>query len=401
MSIDFVSNITNNHSKRLISLIHSSDEIWIATAFLKTSGLNLLLPAIKQHLVANKSLYIIAGQNFALTEPAALHTLRELFRNNPNAKLFLANANNPGEVFHPKLFMFRKNDDCIIVSGSANLTAGGLQNNIECSLLIKAKENDVVSKDVLSFMKILISEKYSKEASLLVIKQYETFYNKQKQHNRQSTAIPELSKSQRSFNYNTLYYYFKKYDNTERETTYKNKTNDYAKARRVLNEIADHRHLNKVIFAALLDKLVGSAEESRLWHSGSLFRLRRKVYPYHQQFQRLVKYIKNHANNEASLLFAKAKKIVDKIEGAGPNYITEIMMTYNSDDYANMNSNPLTVLRKKGGLNIKASSASYDGTDYKEYCEIIKDISKHLGLRNMLEADSFFNDIYWRLKKLL
>jgi hypothetical protein len=63
-----------------------------------------------------------------------------------------------------------------------------------------------------------------------------------------------------------------------------------------------------------------------------------------------------------------------------------------------MNKNPITVLRREGGVNIKASSSSYSGSDYKEYCNLIKEISLKLELQNMLEADSFFNEIYWKIK---
>lgn len=65
----------------------------------------------------------------------------------------------------------------------------------------------------------------------------------------------------------------------------------------------------------------------------------------------------------------------------------------------NMNRNPITVLKLEGGVNLKAHSSSFTSGDYAEYCELIKEISLKLGLRNMLEADTFFNEIYWKLDK--
>ena len=97
-------------------------------------------------------------------------------------------------------------------------------------------------------------------------------------------------------------------------------------------------------------------------------------------------------------MFENAKIKVNLIEGAAVNYITEIMMTYNNNDFANMNKNPLTVLREEGGVNLKAHSSSFKGVDYAEYCELIEEISTKLGLNDMLEADSFFNEIYWKIK---
>jgi hypothetical protein len=89
---------------------------------------------------------------------------------------------------------------------------------------------------------------------------------------------------------------------------------------------------------------------------------------------------------------------VSGIDGAAVNYVTEIMMTYNNRDFANMNRNPITVLKQEAGANIKAHSSSFTSDEYQEYCTLIKEISGELGLKNMLEADSYFNDIYWKIK---
>jgi hypothetical protein len=71
------------------------------------------------------------------------------------------------------------------------------------------------------------------------------------------------------------------------------------------------------------------------------------------------------------------------------------MMTYNRKQFANLNKNPLYSLKVHGGANIKSTAAAYTGADYQEYCEIVKEISNTFGLKDMLEADSFFNNIYW------
>ncbi len=396
MSVQFISNNNQNHFTQLNELIQSADEVWMATAFLKQSGLTKLLLAIKKHVESKKDIHIIAGQNFGLTEPKALIELHKLFQNSNNAKVYLAHANKPTEVFHPKLYLFRKNDDFTILSGSANLTEGGLQSNVECSLLIKANRNDSVWKETLLFFNKILSPEFSQEATYDVIKQYESYYEQQKQLNHQAKAIPTRTKTQINFSQD-LIKLFKEYDNKERDKIFKNKTANYLEAKKVLNAIADHPKLTQSIFEELLDKLVGSSEEDNLWHSGSLYRLRRKVYPYYKEFQTLVKYIREQSNSSAASVFSMAKSMIDNIEGAGPNYIAEIMMTYNPDNFANLNKNPLTVLREKGGLNLKATSVAYNGIDYQEYCNVVKDISKKVGIRNMLEADSFFNFIYWNL----
>ncbi|MDI9339116.1 MAG: phospholipase D-like domain-containing protein [Sediminibacterium sp.] len=390
-------NKSDNHLTVLTDNLKLYDEAFFAVAFLKISGLNKLIQTIKEFLKSGGQITIIAGQNFALTEPEALHTLRKLFLTYPTSKLYLAKANSANSVFHPKLYLFKSKNDCCIISGSANITEGGLTNNKETSLIADCNDTDAIWNEAKKYFDTLVSADTSDEATLLVIKQYETFYEQQKQHNKKAKPIPTKTKSQLAFDYNNLLKHFQKFDNATRQENFKDKLYNYREAKKVLDEIADNSRLTQKQFEPLLDTLVGSKEEYNLWHSGSLFRLRRSVYPYYKEFRDLVKYIRENKSLSATVVFENAKEKVKMIEGAAVNYITEIMMTYNPKDFANMNKNPITVLRQEGGVNIKASSSSFTGVDYEEYCDLVKEISSKLGLQNMLEADSFFNDIYWKI----
>lgn len=400
MEINLISNRKRtNHLKLISDIVKSADEIWIATAFLKISGLKEILPSLKKAVSAGASINIIAGQHFALTEPEALFTLKKLFDNNTSANLYLAYANRKDEVFHPKIYLCRKNRTFTLITGSSNITGGGLSNNIEVSSEIKANVNDKIWKETLQFFNYLISDEVSEEATLLAIKRYKSFYDKQKVHNNNSKAVPERLPTHLPFNYKNLLEQLKKYAPSNRDEDYKWKMKAYKEARKVLNEIADNDKLSKKEFSELLDSLVGRAGHESLWHSGSLYRLRKKVYKHPKRFQNLVRFIRDNSKKSPSFVFEKAKKLVSQINGAGINYITEIMMTYRPDKFANLNRNPIKVLREKGDVSIKATSNSFNGIDYEEYCELVKEINKKLELRNMLEADSFFNEIYWRIYK--
>lgn len=396
----FLANInkTENHLTTITENLKVHDQAFFAVAFLKTSGLNTLSKPIKDFLKSGGQLIIVAGQNFALTEPKALHELRNLFKTFPTSKLFLAKANAATNVFHPKLYLFKSQKDCCVISGSANITKGGLVDNKETSIIADCIETEKIWVDAKSYFDTLLNLENSDEATLLVIKQYETFFEQQKQFNKKAKSIPTKTKSQLAFDYNNLVKHFKKFNNSERQENFKEKLVNYKKAKTILDQIADNTRLTQAQFEPLLDSLVGSKDEYNLWHSGSLFRLRRSVYPYFKEFRDLVRYIRDNKNQTAEIVFENAKEKVKMIEGAAVNYITEIMMTYNNKDFANMNKNPLTVLRTEGGVNIKASSSSFSGADYDEYCELIKEICSKLGLQNMLEADSFFNEIYWEIK---
>lgn len=397
--MQFLSNksITENHLTALNDGLTNFGEAYFAVAFLKMSGYNSLYPKLIDFLKIGGTIKIVAGQYFALTEPKALYALFDLVQKYPSSKLFLAKADIATSVFHPKLYLFKSLNNCRVISGSANLTKGGLMSNKETSLSIDCDESQRVWIDAKDCFESLISLEKADEASLLVIQQYETFYEQQKQANKQVKPIPTKTKAQLAFNYNNLIKHFKKFNNPERQQNFKDKLDNYKKAKVILDQIAENPKLTQKLFRPLLDKLVGSKEEYSLWHSGSLYRLRKFVYPYYAQFRQLVKYIRDHKNEPAEIVFEKAKEMVKPIEGASLNYVAELMMTYNYVDFANLNKNPITVLKQEGGVNLKAHSSSFSGTDYEKYTLLVKEISLKLGLKNMLEADSFFNEIYWEL----
>ena len=390
-------NEADNHLNVISGRLTECDEAFFAVAFLKVSGLNTLIQPFTDFLKSGGTLTILAGQNFALTEPQALHTLRHLFASYPASKVYLAKAVSKTEVFHPKLYLFRSEDNCCVISGSANITKGGLTSNKETSLVADCQPTDAVWISANSYYEHLVSPACADEAELLIIKQYETYFEQQKRHNKESKPIPDIVVAKVPFAYPNLLKHYRKFDGSERLKSFQDKSKNYKEAKNVLNEIADNSRLTRKQFEPLLDRLVGCKGQKSLWYSGSLYRKRRSVYQYYKQFRDLVLYIREHRAQAPSVVFEKAKVMIQAINGAGVNYLTEIMMTYNPKAFANMNDNPLTVLRVEGRVNIKASPTSYSGNDYQEYCDLIGEISAKLGLKNMLEADSFFNEIYWKL----
>ena len=395
----FITNIdqTNNHLTAISNGLLDYKEAYFAVAFLKISGFNSLLPQLSGFLKNGGEIKIIAGQYFALTEPKALYALFNLLQKYTASKLFLAKADLATSVFHPKLYLYKSSNSCRVISGSANLTKGGLIGNKETSLSVDCDEAQRIWIDAKDYFETLISRENADEASLLVIQQYETFYEQQKQANKQVKSIPIRTKAQLAFNYENLIKHFRKFNNAERQQNFKKKLNNYKRAKDILDQIADSPKLTKKQFEPLLDNLVGSKDVDSLWHSGSLYRLRKFVYPYYSEFSELVRYIRDHKNDPAGIVFEAAKKMVKPIEGAAVNYVAELMMTYNSSEFANLNKNPITVLREEGGVNLKSHSSSFNAGDYEKYTSLVKEISSKLGLKNMLEADSFFNEIYWEL----
>jgi HKD family nuclease len=404
MSVKLIINShENSHSERISELIQTSNEVFISVAFLKDSGLNEILPFIKDGLTKGTVFKIIAGQHFALTEPKALWTLFKLFKAT-NSILHLAHL-TPKETFHPKMFLFQTKKDVTIIVGSANLTSGGFVNNFECSLSYSGTIKDLVWQESKQFFDELFKGN-SVKASRMEILRYEKFYFDQKSIRDRMKAAPKYTKSTLNFNYLKLKQHLNNYNKAEREQRFIDRMDSYAKAKQVLNKMLNSTNMSKSLFSDLLDELVGGSEKHiQYWHSGGLSRGKtgkngnQGIYDRWKYFIKLVEFVKVNKDKSAAYVFEYGKKLLNNIPGAGVNYLTEIMMTYNPDNFANMNNNPLKVLRTEAACNIKASAPSYNGEEYEEYCELILEINSELGLRNMLEADSFFNDVYWPLKR--
>lgn len=388
-----------NHLDVILQQFEEANEIWLATAFLKMSGLHLLLPAIKNHVKVNKSIQIIVGQNFGLTEPEALRKLHKMFEKKVNANLFIDKAEVKTSVFHPKLFLFKNNQKGVIIAGSANITKGGLITNQEASLVSNTKITNSDWKDAIKYFEEISCLKNANSSSLMLIKRYEQFYKDQRKARADQKAAPDKSDSEYSFDYKKLKKRLKKYQTAQSKADFTQRERDYKEAKQLLNEIATSSRLTQNRFEEIIDALVGAAGQKALWKSGSLLRLRYEVYECKNEFRNLVKFIKENQKGLPSKVFEKAKKLVEEVNGARVNYVTEIMMTYQPNSFANLNSNPITVLKDEAGVYFKSHSSSYNGEDYQDYCLLINEIYNELNLKNMLEVDSFFNEIYWLLKQ--
>ncbi|WP_431471856.1 hypothetical protein I5168_11495 [Nonlabens sp. SCSIO 43208] len=388
----------SNHLHVIKDLIKSSDELWLATAFLKMSGLNLLLPLIKKHVKASKPILIIAGQNFGLTDPEALKTLFQLFKNQINAHLFIDKAADKSKVFHPKLFLFRTKDTGFIVSGSANITAGGLISNQEVSIHIQTDTSSKEWENAITYFNHITSEENASSVNLMLIKRYEQFYKEQKGIRKYQKAIPKKQETDFEFDYRKLKAHLREYRSDDSYANFEQRKLNYKEAKQLLQEISDNSRLSQNRFEEIIDSLVGSAGYGSLWQSGSLFRQRFKVYECKNEFQNLVKFVIENKKKPTSAVFSGAKELVKKVNGASINYATEIMATIQPNRFAILNRNPITVLDQEAGVYFKSHSSSFNGNDYAEYCLLIREITEELDLENMLEADSFFNEIYWEIK---
>jgi HKD family nuclease len=120
-------------SSEIPKLINKADEVLIAVAYVKKSGLKQLLPSIEELIKRNGSLKIIFGLShiYGITDKESAKILLELSQV-PDVEIHKCN----NKRFHPKLFIFKGEKTSILI-GSSNLTKGAQTSNVEANVLIK------------------------------------------------------------------------------------------------------------------------------------------------------------------------------------------------------------------------------------------------------------------------
>lgn len=387
----------NNHLTVIKKELNTAISINMAVAFLKKSGLVLLKTSIVEALKRGIKIEFYCGLNFGTTDSVALEELLGLFQKYPNAKLYMVYT-IANQTFHPKIWVFQSTSKTKIISGSANFTRGGFENNHECSFIAEFENNDNQVKEALNYFEQLKLQKVAREATSVSIAQYGKYQKVQAQKQKGLKASPPLPEEV-NYDFEKLKKWHLKLKDEYIDYNKERKQN-YKDALKVLEIIAND-NLSKNQFIEQYEKLVGGIGISALWKSGSIDRHKTSVFADKSSFKKLVKFISENRNGDAAFVYNKAKSLADKISGVGPNIVCEIMMTYNPKEFANINNNPISVLINEAKVEIKKTSQSYTGENYKNYCNIIKEIRADLKLKDMLEVDTFFNEIYQIIKKKL
>lgn len=124
------------HRKTILELFDVTDikRVVISVAFANLGGVELLREALKPHK-ANSLVFV--GIRNEITTIQGVRSLLDI-----GVKLYTVDTGSRRVIFHPKIYMVRGAKRAKIIIGSANLTPGGLNNNIEASVAIECDLND-------------------------------------------------------------------------------------------------------------------------------------------------------------------------------------------------------------------------------------------------------------------
>lgn len=351
--------ITNNkkptHLSTINRLLDNSDEVIICVAFLKTSGLDLIL----DRLTDNCTFYV--GTDYYLTEPLAIKKLLRI-----GIPVYL--TKKVKSTFHPKIYYFKKGNDISILTGSANVTGGGFETNFEVSVLIQTKKNSSVDKDFNGMI-----EAYSSNSTHITgevqISQYEREFDiYRKKHRKADKEFKNEIEGTHKLDLSQLNKFVEEYVADGRIEDFAERTEYYKTAKQLMNSLTKNKIASPNEFLDYYEKIAKS------FHSSGLLRGKTIFAKEYKTIISIIRIVQDNKSADAVSVFSKTLPLVRSVKRFGVNAQTEIMNTYNPNKYSVANGRTLKSLSKLGFAEYpEANNFSID--TYEDYNTLITEIA--------------------------
>lgn len=391
-----------NHSESIPAIIKNADEIFIAVAFLKRAGANLIAPLLEKRLAAGAEVEFFIGTDFFLTEPAALETLLALKDRHPACKIHIADRGTA--TFHPKAYVSRRGDQYRSLIGSANLTGGALSANEELSLCVDHSVGDTLTGQLtVTFDRYRKSSRFQ-ELDALALEQYASSHaidarERKKYENARDSALPS------AFDLRVIENWYRLYQaDSKAMSDLAERRQRRVDALRVQTAIAGlaGAPLNvatKATFQAHLRDLMTSNGGRHLWGSGDIHRRGSEALDHPKDVIALFALGQSAAARPPRDGYDAMRKAGEPIPGVGLNMATEILCTFAPDRYAVYNGNTVGALSALG-INAPAhpNFRAISPPRYEKLCATIRALGRRIGKANFSETDAFLNWIYWEVK---
>lgn len=382
----------------IASSLKKANEVVISVAFLKRSGLEVIKQPLVDAAKRDCSITIYAGTDFYQTEPAVLWFFHDLSDAYKRVRLFILSSDK--HIFHPKLYFIVTTRKTIVFTGSSNLTAGGLSNNIEAVTCVETAKDGAYVRELREFLDSLETNGRASLANSIAISQYQRRYDVYHKIMRKAerTAQDELSQMF-TLSSSRLNRYLAKYKaNASEQADWRRRTQHYRIAASILRKMNRVNVRSKGAFVDLYEQLVGKAGQKGLWHSGSIFRTKNKVARRHTAFLKMVTELSQNIHCSPRDLFEIAERHFERIDGLGCNIATEILNTLNPSRFPVLNKNPLSSLSKLGFAAFPTQRSFHPET-YQQYAKLLGNISKMCRFENLSRVDHFMNFVYWAYVK--
>ncbi len=182
-----------NHKAAISDAFDRAGEARLIVAYVRENGVDMILDDIR-----GKPVKLLCSLDMGITQ---LSGIRKLLENDVEVRIYKSNEG----TFHPKVWLFKNNDQWKVLVGSANLTAAALVDNVEASVFI----DDInITFSAVMFFNYLWEAKNSNDVTLEDISQLEEQLRKRQSIRRIGASLPlttenESEKIQKLFSFVT------------------------------------------------------------------------------------------------------------------------------------------------------------------------------------------------------
>ncbi len=385
-----------NHGQVLENWLAGSSDAFIAVAFLKSAGWRMIAGGVQAFLERGGRLRLVVGTDFYMTEPEPLRELLRLRAKYPALEWRLV-ASSGSSTFHPKYYRFQAGKWIWLLTGSANLTAGGLSRNIETSVMVEDAADGPLGKECEKTEAQLWVLPRNQVPDEGIVGRYAAAYSAAKDsaalaQRHLAEALEKQSKleGQRLEEELALYR-----SDAGQQAELETRRANYIEALRLVRRLLAQSDSTPQEFAAVYEKLVGERKGTKLWHSGSVYRSKSKVLSQWQDVLAMLREIEAARGRSPEEMYALGEKWMKQIHGIGPNIFTEFCHTLDPKRFTPLNNNPVTSLRWLGVDDFPRPSA-FKPEDYGRFCRCMDRLRARGSFADLGDADHFLNFVYWR-----
>jgi HKD family nuclease len=388
-----------NHRQLLQSWLDGSHDGFVAVAFLKHSGLRSIKAHLEAFLQRGGTLRLMVGTDFFLTEAQALRELERLAKLYPKLEWRLVEQSS-NSTFHPKYCRFQDAANVWLMTGSANLTGGGLESNIEVSVISEDLTSGPLVRETSKIENVLWNNPRAVDPTEERIGRYAAQSEMARKRMKAAEAelqreLEELPKLEGQQLAKELEAY--RASAKEQADLAKRKANYQTALDLIQSELLNVAEPTQQQFEAVYQRLVGQSGGDKLWHSGSVNRGKTTVLLQWQKVVAMVRDIAANLERSPEEMYALGLKRIEQIEEVGPNIFTEFCHTLAPARYTPLNDNPVTSLRWLKVDEFPRPSA-FKADDYGRFCRCLDRLKTRCGFADFGETDHFLNFVYWPIR---
>jgi len=362
--------------------LERATEIRLATAFAHVSGWRLLA----QHVRGTKArIELVAGLHYCQTEPKVLRTWVGLATENERIRAYVVGRLGP--MFHPKVLIVKHGRAGFAIVGSGNLSAGGLRDNVECSVF--TADGDMLAH-LSKWFDELVANAYTHPLRTSDINSYELLYDKAKRaragiHALQRRAELEISAAHEASmqRWEEAVAYARRFLDTDR--FHEIWTNNWRPAVAAIKNALGYPDFN---FDA-----TGWRNFYSILPFGHLIAIRRDLA--FSQSARLRPGLRNLLDETQpvdhrldAILLKRGRFHVD---GVGLNLLSKVLAVHDPRQWPVFNDPVRQTLKH---FDYEAPRGASKGGKYRAFAELMQKFKRESGARNMLMLDPVFYNFY-------